>query len=150
MDKISEHITYAEAIHSATGESLKLKNEPPEKVLVNMRRTAEMVFEPLRKLIDKPILILSFYRSPAVNRAVKGASNSQHMTGEAMDLRHTDGFSNEDIFLTVRNHLEFDQLIWEFGDDKEPSWVHVSFSSKNRKECLKAKKVKGKTVYTRF
>lgn len=150
MDNISTHITYEEATHSATGSLKGLDNTPPAKVLANMQATAEKVFEPLRAHFDKPIHIISFYRSPAVNRAVGGAATSQHMTGEAMDLQHTEGFTNADMFYYIRNHMDFDQLIWEFGTDDEPSWVHVSWSRhRRRKSVLKAKKVNGRTVYTK-
>jgi hypothetical protein len=144
------HISYAEATHSATGELKGLDNTPPEKVLANMKATAQKLFEPLRSHLGKPIHIISFYRSPAVNRAVGGAGSSQHMTGEAMDLRHSEGFTNADIFYYIRNHMDFDQLIWEFGDDNEPSWVHVSWNERRRrKDVLKAKRVNGRTIYVK-
>lgn len=150
MGMISEHISFNEATYSAAGERLKLPNVPNEKQLDNMHETAAKVFEPLRAHFGKPILIISFFRSPAVNKAVGGAASSQHMTGEAMDLRHTDGFTNADIFYYIRNHMDFDQLIWEFGDDDEPSWVHVSWNRfRRRKSVLKARKVNGKTIYTK-
>ena len=154
MDMISAHLSYAEATHSATGEMKGLKNVPNEKQLLNMRETAANVFEKLRAhfagLVPnfKGIKVLSFFRSPAVNKAVGGASNSQHMTGEAQDLQATEGFTNADMFYYIRNHMDFDQLIWEFGNSNEPDWVHVSWSkSRRRKSVLKAVKENGKTVY---
>lgn len=147
MEKISDHISYAEGIVSATGERLGIKNTPPAAVLANMKTTAEKILEPLRSHFGLPIVIISFYRCPALNKAVGGASSSQHMTGEAMDLRATGAVSNADLFEYIKNNLPFDQLIWEFGTDQEPSWVHVSYSSRPRKNVLKAFKQKGKTIY---
>ncbi|MFT3750962.1 MAG: D-Ala-D-Ala carboxypeptidase family metallohydrolase [Agriterribacter sp.] len=150
MGGISEHISYAEATRSAAGERLKLVNTPNEKQLANMRETAAKIFEPLRAHFGKPITVLSMFRSPAVNKAVGGASTSQHMTGEAMDIRAAAGydFTTADIFYYIRNHMDFDQLIWEFGNDNEPDWVHVSWNRyRRRKSVLKAVKQNGKTIY---
>ncbi len=149
-EKISEHIAYSEAIASATGERLGIKNVPTEAVLKNMRITAENIFEPLRKHFAQPIRVISFFRCPELNKAVGGATNSQHMTGEAMDLRGTGDVTNAQIFDYIKNNLPFDQLIWEFGNDNDPSWVHVSFSRKPRKNVLKAVKLKGKTIYKKI
>lgn len=144
---ISEHVTFNEGIVSATGERLGINNVPTPAALLNMKDTTKFIFEPLRAHFDKPIQIISFYRSPKLNKAVGGASNSQHMTGEAMDIRGMHGVTNAQLFEHIKNNLPFDQLIWEFGDDNEPSWVHVSYSKRNRKKILKAEKINGKTIY---
>jgi zinc D-Ala-D-Ala carboxypeptidase len=150
---ISKHITYQEATHSSTGESLGIANVPGEKVLAVMRITAEKIFEPLRCEFG-PIIILSFFRSVAVNKAVGGATNSQHLTGEAIDIQATGNVTNAELFHYIKENLEFDQVIWEFGNSLNPQWVHVSFSKRNRKQALRAvkKKVAGKskTVYEIF
>ena len=150
---ISEHMTYAEGTYSFTGKQMSLKNDPSPATLKVMQFTAEKLFEPIRNHFGSPIQILSFYRSPAVNKAVGGAEDSQHVTGEAMDISGTKyGLDNSDIFGYILVNLKFDQLIWEFGTDDEPAWVHVSYSStgKNRMQVLKAKKVNGKTKYFRM
>jgi hypothetical protein len=77
---------------------------------------------------------------------------SQHCTGEAIDVDmdgSASGVSNADVFKYIKDNLEFDQLIWEFGTDKNPDWVHVSYetSGKQRKQILKAVKSGGNTVY---
>jgi hypothetical protein len=86
----------------------------------------------------------------ALNKAIKGAATSQHCSGEAMDI-DMDGTSitNAQIFNYIKDNLVFDQLIWEFGTDKNPDWVHVSYEStgKQRKQILKAIKKNGKTSY---
>lgn len=97
-----------------------------------------------------PIRINSFFRGTALNKAIGGANGSQHTKGEAIDLDAIKGITNADIFNYIRDNLDYDQLIWEFGTDKEPNWVHVSYkmdSSKNRKRMLRAKKENGRTRY---
>jgi zinc D-Ala-D-Ala carboxypeptidase len=105
----------------------------------------ENVFEPLRLYLNTPIKISSGFRCLQVNRLIGGSATSQHTKGEAMDLQ-----INAKGFNFIKDKLEFDQLIWEFGNDEQPSWVHVSFSSRNRKQVLKASKKNGKTIYTNF
>ncbi len=154
MEKISEHISYQEGTVSATGKRLGIKNDPPDDILATMKITAEKLFEPLRKGIGAPIIIISFYRCPELNKAVGGAKSSQHMTGEAIDIVATGIFTNADLFFYIKNsYLDFDQIIWEFGTDKEPDWVHISYTQKrlNRKQALRAIKLgSGKTVYKPF
>ena len=101
-----------------------------------------------------PIAVTSFYRNKKVNKVIGGAKNSQHTTGEAMDI-DADVFgkvTNKEVFFYIKDNLEFDQLIAEFiNEDGVDGWVHVSYSKvKNRKQVLVAKKVNGKTVYSPF
>lgn len=149
MENISKHITYDEATKSQTAVRLGLKNDPGPKELSNMKKIAEEVFEPLREHFNKPIAISSFFRSTGLNKAIGGASNSQHVKGEAIDIDaeiKNNGVTNKDVFDYIRKNLQFDQLIAEFGDS-HPSWIHVSFSTRNRKEILIAEKIKGRTIY---
>lgn len=134
---ISEHITYKEATYSATANLKGINNTPDTETLKTMIITACKVFEPVRRYFGKPILITSFYRSHELNKAIGGAKNSQHVKGEAIDIKATQGFTNKQIFDWIKDNLTFDQLIWEYGNDKEPAWVHVSYSIiKNRKQIL--------------
>ena len=101
-----------------------------------MRRVAERVFEPLRREVSKgPLAVTSFYRSVVVNRAVGGSVSSQHTRGEAMDIDADvyGGCTNRELFDYVRGCLEFDQLIWEFGDDRSPDWIHVSLKARDNR-----------------
>lgn len=147
--KISKHISYKEATHSNTATRRGIKNVPTEKHLIAIRALAKHVFEPMRKHFDKPIRVNSFFRSVALNKAIGGSSTSQHCKGEAIDLDATEGFTNKQIYNYIKNNLEYDQLIWEFGTDKEPDWVHVSYraNGKNRKQQLRASRKGGRTVY---
>ena len=151
MKKISEHITYAEATKSQTATRKGIDNTPDEETLTRMRFVAEGVFEPLRKHFNVPIAITSFYRSKELNEEVGGSSTSEHVYGSAMDI-DADVFgkiTNKDIFDFIKNNLPFNQLIWEFGTDENPAWVHVSLKMENNKcEIKKAyKDENGKTKY---
>ena len=150
MEKISKNITYNEAVHSNTAKRKGIENIPNENQIANMMTIAEMIFQPLRSYVGGPIKITSFFRSPELNRAIGGSKSSQHCKGQAMDLDDVYGYkTNAEMFDYIRENLDFDQLIWEFGDDKNPNWIHVSYVDKqeNRNRCLKAYKKNGKTKY---
>ncbi len=147
---ISEHISKKEATFSATATRRGIDNTPGEYELQNMELIAEKVFEPLRKHVNGPIKINSFYRSEELNKAIGGSSKSQHCQGRAMDLDDTYGYmSNADMYNYIKDNLDFDQMIWEFGTEENPDWVHVSYvdADSNRKRCLQAYKEDGKTKY---
>jgi|TARA_R110001583_G_scaffold82312_1_gene218515 hypothetical protein len=147
---ISKHISDKEGVRSLTAIRLGIDNTPSEEVLVNMKNIAENIFEPLRNWVGSPICINSFYRSPSLNKAIGGSSKSQHCKGQAIDIDDTlGGFSNSIMFNWIQDNLSYDQIIWEFGDENNPDWVHVSFVDKktNRNRALKAIKEKNKTKY---
>jgi zinc D-Ala-D-Ala carboxypeptidase len=150
MNKISEHISYKEGVYSTTAKRLGIDNTPDAYALQNMELLAEKVFEPLREYVNGPIAINSFYRSPELNQAIGGSSKSQHCEGRAIDIDDTYGYmSNKEMYEYIKNNLDFDQIIWEFGTDDNPDWVHVSYVDHdfNRQRCLKAYKENGKTKY---
>ena len=113
---------------------------------------AANIFQPIRDHFNVPIGISSGYRSIELNNIIGGSSSSQHSKGEALDLDADifGGCTNAEIFDYIKDNLVFDQLIWEFGDDENPNWVHVSYNKDrtNRMMMLKAYKVKGKTRYS--
>lgn len=148
MKEISNHISYREATVSQTAIRLGIENTPDANQFASMVLVAEKVFEPLRVWYNAPIRISSFFRSAKLNKAIKGAKISQHAKGEAIDL-DTD-HDNAKLFMFIKDKMAFDQLIWEFGDDANPDWVHVSYSKNNRKEVLRAVKENSKTVYKPF
>ena len=91
--------------------------------------------------VGGPIKINSFYRGPELNKAIGGSSKSQHCKGQAIDIDDTYGHAtNAEMYHWIKDNLNFDQMIWEFGDDNNPAWVHVSYvnDSDNRNRCLKA------------
>ena len=149
--RISKHISYKEATQSQTAVRKGINNEPDAYQLQNMQVLAEKVFEPLREHFGVPIAINSFFRSQKLNKAIGGVSGSQHTQGRAIDVDDTlGGVSNKQMFEYIKANLDFDQLIWEFGNDKNPDWVHISYVSptENRNRVLRASKKNGKTVYT--
>lgn len=159
-EKISKHITYEEATNSQTASRKGIPNIPDETQLAKMKITAEKVFEPLREIItlkrkkDSPIHVNSFFRSPKLNKAIGGSKTSSHCLGEAIDI-DVDGlysnFTNKNLFNAAKELENYDQLIWEFGTDESPAWVHVSYrEGNNRKQILKAIKTNEKTSYVPF
>jgi zinc D-Ala-D-Ala carboxypeptidase len=148
--KISDHITYAEAIHSNTAKRKSIDNTPNEIQVLSMKLLADKVFEPLRKWVGGPIKVNSFFRSVALNESIGGAASSQHCKGQAIDIDDVYGRkTNAEMYKWIQENLDYDQMIWEFGTDTQPNWIHVSYVSKeeNRNKCLKAYKEHGKTKY---
>ena len=151
MERISKHITHKEAIRSNTALRLNISNIPNDYEISNMVGIANHVFEPLREYVGGPIKINSMFRCEDLNRAIGGSSRSQHCQGRAIDLDDTFGHkTNAEMFNYIKNNLNFDQLIWEFGDNKNPAWIHVSYVSQeeNRTRCLRVQKINGKNSYT--
>ena len=147
-ENISEHISFKEATYSQTASKLKIKNVPTESHIKTMQVTAEKVFQPLREWAEHPIRINSFYRSADLCEAIKSSRTSQHTKGQAIDLSTMGEKTNAELFNYIKDNLDFDQLIWEFGSDNEPKWIHVSYVNKkaNRNRILRAK-YKGSSVY---
>ena len=139
--KLSDHVTLAEFEHT----SHNISNKMNDVQIASATLLCTKVFEPLRLYLGRAITISSGYRSPALNRAVGGSATSQHKKAEAMDIK-----IGAKGFHYIKDNLEFDQLIWEFGTDHEPQWIHVSYSKSNRKQVLKAIKSNGKTKYINY
>jgi hypothetical protein len=154
MKKISKNITYFEAIYSDTAKRKGIKNEPNPEQIKNMKAIAKDIFQPLREWVGGAIKITSFFRSKKLNGQIGGSSTSHHMCLDgfsAMDIDDVYGHkTNAEMFEYIRENLNFDTLIWEFGDDENPAWIHVSSNidkKKNRQRVLKAVKDKYKTNY---
>ena len=151
--RISKHISYKEAVYSATAKRLHLNNTPNDEILYEMNNVAEFIFEPLRLYVGGAIKITSFFRSEELNAAIGGSSKSQHCKGQAIDIDDVFGHkTNAEMFEYVREILDFDQMIWEFGDSNNPDWLHISYVSKkeNRNRVLRAVRENGKTRYELF
>lgn len=135
--KLSQNLTLSEAITSQTAIRKKIDNTPSAEVISNLKYVAVNIFQKVRDHFGKPIRLSSGYRSPMLNKEVGGSKSSQHVTGQAFDMQGTNGVTNAEIFEYIKDNLIFDQLIWEYGNDKEPAWVHVSLrKSNNRKQVF--------------
>jgi hypothetical protein len=147
--RISKNFELKEFIISKTAIDNAIGNMP------NYKQTEALIFlvgnilQPCRDFLKMVIWITSGFRSDRLNEFIGGSDTSQHPKGEASDLKCND---NKKLFYFIKDNLRFDQLIWEFGDDNQPQWVHVSISAmgKNRGEVLRAIKVNGKTKYIEF
>jgi zinc D-Ala-D-Ala carboxypeptidase len=139
MRNICKYITYEEAINSQTAIRNKIDNTPKEAELICMQLVGIRVFDVVREHFRTPLRVSSFYRSELLNKAIaRSSKTSQHVKGQAIDIQGTGVISNKMIFDYIKEHLDFDQLIWEFGNKNNPAWVHVSYVSKqkNRKQIL--------------
>jgi zinc D-Ala-D-Ala carboxypeptidase len=149
--KISPHLNLAEIMRSNTAKRHGIDNTPTAEHLENFKLLADKVFEPIRDYFGVPIFISSGYRSKALNSFIKGSPSSQHCKGQAIDIDMDGGngeVTNRMVFDFIKHKLDFDQLIWEFGTDFNPDWVHVSYvKTGNRKQKLKAIRFGGKTSY---
>lgn len=149
MRFISKHITWEEATKSATAEKKEIANVPSEVEIVAMKKLAKEIFEPLREWAGEPIRVNSFYRSAELCEAIGSKATSQHTKGQAIDIDAMGKKTNADLFNYIKDNLNFDQLIWEYGDDENPDWVHISYVgvNGNRNRILKAVKKGKKTIY---
>ena len=153
---LSKYFTLAELTPSGTAKRLGIKNDPTPAHLECLKGLSVNVLDKVREHFGKPIWVSSGYRSKALNEVTPGSSaTSQHCSGEAADLdqdgRGT-GVTNKMVFDYIKDHLTFDQLIYEYGTDANPDWVHVSWEStgKQRKQVLRCTRVNGKPVYTPY
>lgn len=148
--QLSKNLSLQEATKSITALRHGVDNTPDEYVIKNLERIARYIFQPMRDYFKHPIAVTSGYRSKKLNRIVNGSRYSQHITGEALDLDADvyKGMTNADLFHFIDLHLDYDQLIWEFGDDENPDWVHVSLKREdNRGRKMRAVREDGKTTY---
>ena len=142
--KLSKNLSLKEMTKSRTALRRGIDNSPTPEHIENMKALAENIFQPIRDHFGVPIYISSGYRSEALNNAIGGSKTSQHSKGQAIDLDR-DAHSqphNSDLFIFVKDNLDFDQMIWEFGTDENPDWVHISYNpdGKQRNQLLVAYK----------
>lgn len=135
-----KHFTITELSHSDTAVRLSIDNRPSLQAVTNLKALTDNVLDPAREHFGIPITVNSGYRCPRLNAAVGGSPTSQHISGEAADITFSDRHRNRQLFEYIRDHLPYDQLIWEKGTSDYPQWVHVSFSRKgNRHQVLHIK-----------
>ena len=135
---MGKYFTINELTKSSTAQRLHINNSPTQEVKDNLNELIDNVLDPLRELYGKPIIVNSGYRCIKLNKAVGGAKNSQHLVGQASDIRTVQNTkeSNKELFDLIKNSkLPFDQLINEY----DYNWVHVSYSPRNRRQILTIK-----------
>ena len=150
MNKIIKNVSHKEGVYSNTAMRKGIDNTPKASHLECMSIIAEEIFEPLRAWVGGPIKINSFYRGEELNTAIGGSKSSQHMKGQAMDIDDTYGHkTNAEMYNWIKENLDFDQMIWEFGTEDNPNWIHISYvgTISNRNRCLLAYKENGRTKY---
>ena len=140
MIPVTMHFTIEELYASDTAKRLGINNKPDIQQVINLVYLAAYVLEPLREVMDEPIKIGSGFRCQKLNKAVGGVYNSQHLKGQAVDLCiDGDIEKGKRWFNYIKDHLPFDQLIWEHNS-KGSYWVHVSFIhpdfGKNRHQVI--------------
>lgn len=145
---VSKYFSYEEA----TKTNYKLKNEPDFYQLINIEYLCENVLDRVRDVYG-PTYCSSIFRSQSVNKRVGGSKTSHHLANEtfaAADIVKVKNSTLSEVFNYIKDNLSYAELIWEFGDNNEPDWIHVSYSREpkfNVKETLISKKVDGETKY---
>ena len=141
--ELSKNLTLSEACVTSS----MADNTPSQQAIANLKQVAEKVFQKCRDHFKKPLRVNSGYRSHIVNKNCGGAFNSQHLTGQALDLDFGNKSDNKALFDYIRHNLMFDQVI----NENDYSWIHVSYNGAfNRREVLEMKKVNGKSKYTKL
>lgn len=133
-----KYFTISELTKSATAQRLGIDNTASPEVASNLTALVHNVLDPLREAWGAPIIVTSGYRSPKLNSAVGGAKSSQHLKGEAADIRTVSDkpSDNKKLFdLIIKLKLPYDQLIDEYGYN----WIHVSYGSRHRRQILHIK-----------
>ena len=153
--KLSKNLWLSEVIKSNTATRRGIDNSPTDLHIANLKYLAEKIFQPIREHFGCPIFVSSGYRSKALNEAIGGSQRSFHSHGMALDLdmdNKASKISNTDIFNFIKDNLEYTELIWEFGDEDKPDWVHVAIAKgrEQEKNTKIAYREEGKTKYKKF
>ena len=144
--KIGKYLTTSQIAYSSTALHHNVNNTIPAGIFPAVEITINKLYDPIRDQFPD-IVLNSFYRCEILNVLLKGSKTSQHCKGEAIDINHPDAKS---VFEWIRANLKFDQIVYEFGDDNQPEWIHVSYGKKLRGQILKSVKVHGQTQYLNF
>ena len=154
--KLSKNFSLDELIRSNTAERRGIDNSPTADHIHNLAALCENILQPLRDRVKHSIRVTSGYRSERLNTAIGGASrdgkpSSEHCYGKAADIKLViDGENRSEIlYLAILEMgIPFRQMIWEFGTEETPSWVHISFNKDdNKRQTLRAYKEGTRTKY---
>ena len=150
MPLLGKSFTLEEFVKSQEAIRLGIDNTPDEEQIFNLQLLCNNVIQPVRDYFNKPVVISSGYRSPALCEAIGSSATSQHTKGQAADFEIF-GIHNKEVADFIVNSLDWDQCILEFWNEKDPNsgWVHCSYAyGANRRQYLKAEKLNGRIVYT--
>ncbi len=152
MENLSKYMSYTEGVRSNTASRLGIDNTPTVYQLNNMQFVASEVFDKVREFVGGPLTCSSFLRVAELNKAIGSGPSSFHVHGGAIDIKNiSTTVTNAQIFDYIRCNLEFSELIWEYGTDLEPDWVHVAYlKGDTRKMVKRAYKVNGYNRVTAF
>lgn len=138
--KLSKNFTLSELTYSSTAKANKVDNTPDRWELDNLKKLCNEVLQPIREKYGNSIFINSGYRNPIVNRLVGGASNSQHMLGEAADITVGSKSGNKKLFDMILQMIENEEItVGQIIDEKEYSWIHISLPYKRVNQILHLK-----------
>ena len=150
--KLTKNFSLEELTRSDTAERKGIDNSPTAEHIHNLAALCENVLQPLRDKVKHSIRVTSGYRSEKLNNAIGGSKTSEHSFGKAADIKLIiDGENKSEIlYLSILEMgIPFRQMIWEFGDEETPSWIHISFNKEdNKKQTLRAYKENNKTKYS--
>jgi zinc D-Ala-D-Ala carboxypeptidase len=150
---MTKNFTLSELIASptATARGIKEQFTPPQQVIENLTNLAVKILQPLRDGLGRPIKITSGYRCERLNVAIGGSRTSEHCKGMAADLQLIVNGQNLSGLIynkIIELKLPYTQMIWEFGNNEHPDWIHISYNKSNlKRQNLKAVKTNGKTTY---
>ena len=149
---ISKYMSLDEATRSRTASRAGISNQPTKFHFENMRFVAENIFDKVREFVGEPVTCSSFYRSKELNALIGGSSTSFHTLGAAIDLRLLGSSKTyAEVFEYIKTSLIFSELIWEYGTDQEPDWVHVAYASGDERAMIKkVLKEDGQNVWYRW
>lgn len=139
MRKLSPHFSLEEMTFSLAAVSKGIENTPTAMQIARLESLCDNILEPIRQRFNSPVIIMSGFRSPALNEAIGGAASSQHMLGEAADIK-VKNVDNAVVWHWIVDTLNFDQCIAEklVKSDGAAGWIHVSHKAigKQRGEAL--------------
>lgn len=131
---ITKNFTWNELTRSATAKRLGIDNSVPDRYVANVIKLCTDILQPLREAWNAPIIVSSGFRCYSLNKAVKGAVTSDHMIGCAADIKTVSDLfrDNKKLYDLIKKlNLPYRQLIWEYGNDIGPDWIHISVNAAN-------------------
>jgi hypothetical protein len=135
--KLAKHFRLEEFTYSKTAEELNIENIPGEQEINNLRILSITILEPIREVYGQPMIISSGYRTKLLNEALNGAENSQHLYGEAADIRQKTKEENKRLFNIICEMIKRKEIVvGQLINEKNYSWIHISLPGKHINQIL--------------